>query len=102
MDKEKNKLKNFLKKVREKFGPAEIIMFGSRATGNFWKRSDYDFIIISEKFEGVHWLERISAIVRLWVLPVDIDVLPYTPSEFAWKLKTSSVVRSAMSHKKVL
>ena len=102
MGKEEDKVKDFVARVKEKFVPAKVIIFGSRANGTAWKRSDYDFIIISERFEGMHWLDRISAVIALWDVYKDIDVLPYTPSEFEFKIKNSSIVRSAMKNKKVL
>ncbi len=92
------KLGPFLKKLEKKFQPDAVILFGSRAQGTAWKRSDYDFILVSPSFKGMHWLERISQIVNLWDLPCDIDVLPYTPQEFTKKKKESSVVRSALKH----
>lgn len=47
--------------------------------------SDYDLIIVSKKFENMHWHKRIEQIVKHWNLKEDIDVLPYTPEEFREK-----------------
>jgi len=93
---------NFINKVKIEFKPEKIILFGSRAEGTDWKRSDYDFIIVSSKFEGMHWLERISRLIKLWKLDVDIDVLPYTPKEFEEKKENSSTVRSAIKQGKLI
>jgi hypothetical protein len=84
------------KRTRGEFSPQKILLFGSSAKGEDWKRSDYDFIIVSERFRGIHWLERISRVVRLWDLPTDIDVLPYTPEELEDKRVNSSTARSAL------
>ncbi len=86
----------FIEKVKTEFNPEKIILFGSRATGTDWKRSDYDFIFVSSKFRGMHWLKRISNIVGFWNLLTDIDVLPYTPEEFEDKKKNSSMIRKAV------
>ncbi|MGM5482243.1 MAG: nucleotidyltransferase domain-containing protein [Nanobdellota archaeon] len=102
MDKEPDEVNEFVKKLHDKFRPEEIILFGSRAKGTEWKRSDYDFIIVSKGFEGMHWLNRISEIVKLWEPMVDIDVLPYTPKEFEDKKKNSSTVRTALKEGKKL
>ena len=104
MDKQapNKEIRRFIKKLRIKINPEKIILFGSFATGNYWKRSDYDFIIVSSKFEGMHWLKRFSEIVKLWDSMSDIDILPYTPKEFEEKSKTSSVVRSALKHGKLI
>ena len=88
----------FVRKLRAELHPEKIILFGSRAMGEAWKRSDYDFVIVSSDFEGMHWLERISRVVRLWDNLSAIDALPYTPKEFAVKRKESSVVRNAVRH----
>ena len=103
MDKrEIRRIEPFLRRVKKEFSPQKILLFGSRAKGEDWKRSDYDFIIVSERFRGMHWLERISRVVRLWDLPTDIDVLPYTPEEFEDKSVNSSTVRSAIKDGKLL
>ena len=95
-------LGNFIKKVRLELTPEKIILFGSKARGDDWKRSDYDFIIVSSKFRGMHWLKRISKVVGLWNIPVGIDVLPYTPEEFEDKKKYSSIVRSALKNSRLI
>jgi predicted nucleotidyltransferase len=97
-----SRIEPFLSRLQEEFSPQKVILFGSKARGEDWKRSDYDFIIVSEKFRGMHWLERISRVARLWDLPVDIDVLPYTLEEFEDKSVNSSTVRSALREGKVL
>ena len=99
MDKKPVKeIEKFVNKLKLELNPEKIILFGSRARGDEWKRSDYDFIVVSSKFKDMHWLKRISKIVRLWDVIADIDVLPYTPKEFEDKKKNSSVVRSALKH----
>ncbi len=95
-------IKLFVQKVQKQFSPAEIILFGSRAKGEEWKQSDYDFIIVSPKFKNVHWLQRITKLVKLWNLKIDVDLLPYTPEEFKLKKKQSSIVRSALKYGKVI
>ena len=100
MDTRKFKIDNttttFVHKIKLKFKPATIILFGSRATGNAKEYSDYDFIIISDAFKNTHWLERISQIVPFWDSDRSIDILPYTKQEFNRKKKQSSVVQQAI------
>ena len=97
-----HQIDRFVVKVKKELNPDKIILFGSRANGTHWKRSDYDFIIVSKKFKGMHWLDRISQAVQLWDDMSDVDILPYTPEEFIDKTKHSSVVRSASKSWKVL
>ena len=102
MDLQKVSLNNFVSKLTKHFDPELIILFGSRSNGTYRLQSDYDFIIVSSKFKGMHWLDRISKIVKLWDYNFDIDVLPYTPEEFNFKKKNSSTVRSAVKTGKII
>ena len=72
-------LDKFIEKVGRKFKPQAILLFGSRARGDHLLHSDYDFIIISDRFANMRWLHRILSIVKLWEADENIDVLPYTP-----------------------
>jgi hypothetical protein len=102
LDKSKDEVRKFLKRVKKEFDPDLVILFGSRARGDAWKRSDYDFIVVSKQFEGVHWLARIEKVVRLWDSVISIDLLPYTPEEFSDKKQQSSFVRKAVREGRVL
>lgn len=77
--------RKFAAKVKKRFMPARVILFGSRASGTAWAYSDYDFIIVSDAFERMHWLDRISKVVKQWESDRGIDVLPYTAKEFERK-----------------
>ena len=86
----------FAARVRKKIGPAKIILFGSRARGDYFLYSDYDFIIVSDVFKNVHWLKRISSVLKEWDSDKPIDVLPYATDEFEKKSINSSTVREAV------
>ena len=45
--------------VKERFGPAVIILFGSRERGEELKHGGYDLMVVSRKFEGMPFLERL-------------------------------------------
>lgn len=85
-----NLLKKSLKIVKEKLkGKVEkIIVFGS-----YFKRkdlfTDLDLIIIMETDKP--FIERIKEIYSLLALPVDVDILCYTPSEIE-KLKEGKTI----------
>lgn len=100
MDKKKTKIdstvKNFVEKIKKNFDLKRIFLFGSRAKGKAWLYSDYDFIIVSDDFKKIHWLDRISKIVKFWDSDKTIDVLPYTVKEFEEKKKTSTIVKKAV------
>ena len=82
---------------------AKIILFGSRARGDELKNSDIDLIIVSRTFEGMHFTDRVSLILRiLWktkTLPsIDMDILCYTPEELRKKSKEISIVKEALRY----
>lgn len=90
--------RRFARRIHKVFKPDKIILFGSRANGTAWEWSDYDFIIVSDSFIGVHWLDRISSVVKYWTSKKNIDVLPYTKEDFARKKAESSMIREAIRH----
>lgn len=96
MDRETAELaKKFASKLRKGIAPEKIILFGSRARGDNFKSSDFDFIIVSKKFEGVPFMERLPQIYDYWSGNVDIEAICYTPGEFERKLKQYGIVRKA-------
>jgi len=93
--KEFSELQGFIKRVKAKYIGCKIILFGSRARGDFLADSDYDFIIISERFEGTKFAERIERIQALWKGHLDIEPLCYTPAEFDEKKHEIGIVSEA-------
>lgn len=88
-------ISEFIERVKKKFEPKSIILFGSRARGEELKGSDYDLIVISERFQGVPFLERLSMLYEVWDLDRDADILAYTPKEFEEKRKEIGIVKKA-------
>ena len=89
------KLKRFLEKVRKKFDPEKVLLFGSRARGNHLESSDYDILIISEKFGGMNFRDRIIKAYELIDEPLNVEILCYTLEEFNEKSKELCVVKKA-------
>ncbi len=99
---ENRKLRIFLAKIKKNFGPCKVFLFGSRAKGESWRQSDYDMIIVSEKFKEMHWLTRIRNIMKYWDLEHNLDVLPYSFEEFEFKKKEFSFMREILKKSKNL
>ena len=95
-------IKEFIKQVHDKFHPEVFVLFGSRARGDFLKESDYDFIIVSKNFHGIHFLKRIELVLELWDYDWDVDILPYTPEEFQKKKQEIGIVNEAVEQGMVL
>jgi len=97
MDRETAKItKKFAERIRKTYSPAKIILFGSRARGDHFLKSDFDFIIVSKKFQGTKFITRLSEIYDYWDEPVDIEAICYTPEEFKRKSKQYGIVRKAV------
>ena len=90
------KIRSFLKKLRANFEPENVILFGSRAKNEHLKHSDYDFLIVSKKFEGIDFLDRIPLVIRKCNAFFAADFLCYTPEEFERKKKEIGIVRTAL------
>lgn len=89
-------IEGFLKKVRERFEPQKIVLFGSRGRGDELKQSDYDIIVVSQKFEGVPFLKRLEMLFELWDYDFNLDILAYTPDEFEAKSQELGIVAQAV------
>lgn len=96
MDRETAKIaKKFAKKVKKLFKAEKVILFGSRARGDNFKNSDFDFIIVSKRFSNMPFILRPSKIYDCWNENVDIEAICYTPEEFIRKSKEYGIVRKA-------
>lgn len=89
-------IKGFLRKVEERFKPEEVILFGSRARDDYLKESDFDIIVVSSSFKGVHFLDRLAMLFELWDYDYDLDILAYTPEEYEEKKGKIGVVNEAL------
>jgi hypothetical protein len=97
MDKKRTyKINQFLNRVEREFRPEHVILFGSRAGEDYLKQSDYDIIVVSEMFEDIHFLNRMTMLYELWDYDFDLDILAYTPDEFEAKKKEIGIVSEAV------
>lgn len=91
-----DEIEKFVKRVKEVIRIEKVIVFGSRARGDYLADSDVDLIIVSRDFEGVPFYERMDKLILLWESPLDIDVLCYTPEEFKMKREEICIVKEAV------
>jgi predicted nucleotidyltransferase len=61
------------------YGPDRIILFGSHARGE--PAADIDVVIIKDTTD--RFLDRLRDVYERWTIPVAVDILVYTPSEWA-------------------
>ena len=86
--------KKFAKKVKKAWRAEKILLFGSRARGDNFKKSDFDFIVISKKFSDIPFMQR--QLYDYWEEDVDIEAICYTPEEFERKSKEHGIIRKAV------
>lgn len=74
----------------------KVILFGSRARGDFLKNSDYDLIIVSEDFSELSFIKRMSEMYKYWNAEQALEAFCYTPEEFARKSAQIGIVGEAV------
>ncbi len=86
----------FLPRLRRQYRPELVLAFGSRVRGEAIAESDLDLLVVSERFRGVSFLERASTLLADLNLPFAVDLLCYTPEEFARKSRELGIVSQAL------
>lgn len=86
----------YLPKLKRRYRPSVVLAFGSRARGEALAESDLDLLVVSDRFRGVPFLERVSALLTELDIPFAVDVLCYTPEEFARKRRELGIVSLAV------
>ena len=83
-----------LRTIMQRHGLREAYVFGSRVRGDHLHRSDFDVLIVDERYEGVPFLERGTELLREWphVTP-ELELFCYTPLEFA---RGNTIIRAAL------
>ncbi len=85
----------FIKKVVNYYnGKVSIVLFGSRARGDFWPSSDYDVMIILEKVnDEIEEATKIRGMKRGF----SADIIVITPDKL-----NDGVIKEMLKYKKVL
>jgi predicted nucleotidyltransferase len=94
-------LNKYLAKIKSIYAPEEIWLWGSRVYGHPDEYSDIDLIVVSKKFLGIKFTKRMYKFIESIGLLTDrntevVDVLCYTPDEFARKKEQISIVNDAI------
>ncbi len=94
--------RRFLARLRQGLSPERVILFGSRGRGDNRAGSDYDLLIVSDRFRGVPWIDRAPLVIRLWDLPLDLEAICLTPEEYRRRRRELSVIGEAVREGVVL
>ena len=89
-------LKRLKKNVGKKYKIEKMLLFGSRAKGEELLTSDVDVLVISDDFKQIPFKKRPDIFLDNWHLPVDLEILCYSPDEFERKKKEIGLVRDAV------
>ena len=94
-------LNKYLSKITSLYAPDEMWLWGSRAYGSPGEYSDIDLIVVSNKFSDIKFTKRMYKFIESIGLLTDrstevVDVLCYTPDEFARKKDQISIVSEAL------
>ncbi|MCM8792841.1 MAG: nucleotidyltransferase domain-containing protein [Candidatus Omnitrophica bacterium] len=86
----RKKIKEIVNKIKEKFNPQKIILFGSYAWGRPTEDSDIDLFIVMES--NLRRDERARDILGLFSERLfAMDVIVYTPEELKLSLKRGNL-----------
>jgi predicted nucleotidyltransferase len=86
----------YLPRLKRRYQPELVLVFGSRARGEALAESDLDLVVVSTRFRDVPFLERAARLLADLDLPFAVDLLCYTPEEFARKREELGVVSLAL------
>ena len=93
-------LEDGLERIRQRFEPDLLVLFGSRVCGEPDEWSDIDVVLVSRRFEGVRFLDRMrlfrQEVRPHWRTDLHIDALCYTREEFALKASQPTIVAEAV------
>lgn len=101
----RSELNSIAKAIVDVSNPLRIILFGSRARGNFNKHSDIDILVVGERPKAPWSRRRLVGDIRrsLPYSDVPVDILFFTPEEIIrWKNTTNHIIREALDEGDVL
>lgn len=87
---------NFKENLMKKIPIKKIILFGSRAWGKPKRWSDFDLIIVSDKFKNIKSFRRASEMYDSWDADYPVDFICLTPGEFNKLKKGITIVSEAL------
>lgn len=75
-------IKIFVSRVKTKFQPEKVLLFGSYAVGTTTEYSDVDILVIASSFKNVSFEERVTQLHSLAAdLEPDVNAFGFTPDE---------------------
>ncbi len=89
-------IRDIVRRIVETVQPEKVILFGSRARGDARPNSDFDMLVIKQSDEP-RYRRSIPLYVALADLPVEVEVMVYTPEEVdEWSQVPQAFVTTAV------
>lgn len=89
-------LLDFKEKLMTKVAIDKMVLFGSRARGDFGRNSDFDLIVISDDFEGEKSFRRAIGFREYWDIDSPVDFVCLTNDEFNAKKNEIGIISEAL------
>jgi predicted nucleotidyltransferase len=95
-------IRTMVRRIRDRFNPDRIILFGSHARGTAGPDSDVDLLVVMP-VEGNKRAKQLEIRMALHDIRVPKDIIVTTPQDFAWRKETiGTIERPAAREGKVL
>lgn len=91
-------INDFKNKLIKKIPIKKMILFGSRAWGKPKRWSDFDLIIVSDKFKNIKSIQRASEMYDYWDADYPVDFICLTSGEFNKLKKGVTIVSEALKN----
>jgi len=89
-------IRDIVRRIVDTAQPERVILFGSQARGDARPNSDFDVLVIKPSDEP-RYLRSIPLYVALADLPVEVEVMVYTPEEVdEWSQVPQAFVTTAL------
>ncbi len=87
-------IRSFVTLLGQRMNVAAVILFGSRARGDWRDLSDVDLLVLSSDLQGVPHLQRLERLFAMWaeVSRLGADILGLTPQEFGRRAQELSII----------
>jgi hypothetical protein len=92
--------REFARRITRRIRVEAVYLFGSRACMIEPRPdADWDFIVVSPDFEGLHPVERWRmCFAEFGPVQADVDFVCLTPQEFAWQRAHATIVADAIQY----
>jgi predicted nucleotidyltransferase len=89
-------IRDIVRRIVDTVQPEKVILFGSQARGDARPNSDFDLLVIKQSDEP-RYRRSIPLYVALADLPVEVEVMVYTPEEVdEWSQVPQAFVTTAV------